>query len=434
MIKVGIIGFGTVGTGVVKILFKNRDLIRRRVGEDIVVARIADIDLERDRDLGFSLPRDILTRDASEIIEDEEIDIVVELVGGIEPARSFILEAMEKGKSVVTANKKLLAEKGSEIFERASQKGVELGFEASVGGGIPIIKPLKESLAGDRIEKIYGILNGTANYILTKMTFEGSSYQSALRDAQEKGFAEADPALDVRGIDAAHKLSILSSISFGVRIPFDSLYREGIEGVTPLDIKFSEEFGYRIKLLAIAKMKSDGRLELRVHPTLIPFEHLLSKIDWEYNAIYVEGESVGRLIFYGKGAGMMPTGAAVVGDIIDVARNIRSGAKSRVPVLSFEKLDDASVVPMDELKVPYYIRFQAVDRPGVLSKISGILGSKGISISQVIQKGRGERGVPIVMITHEAVEKDLMDALGEIGKLDVVLEKPFFLRIETLDG
>ncbi len=433
MIRVGIIGFGTVGTGVVKILFSNRSLIRRRAGVEVVVSKIADLDIERDRGLGFELPEGILTTDAWEIIEDDSIDIVVELVGGIEPAKTFILGAMDRGKSVVTANKKLLAESGKEIFEKVKEKRVHLGFEASVGGGIPIIKPLKETLAGDRIERIYGILNGTANYILTDMTVNGSSYESSLKDAQKKGFAEADPTLDVKGIDAAHKIAILSEIAFGVEIPFDSFYKEGIDTITPLDIEFVREFGFSVKLLGIAKDVGNG-IELRVHPTLVPSDHLLAKIDWEYNAIYVEGEAVGKTLYYGKGAGMMPTGTAVVGDIIDIARNMRSGCGVRVPALSFENLESAKIVPMDDIVTPYYIRFQAVDRPGVLSKISGILGEKGISIFQVIQKGRGERGVPIVMVTHDAKESALKSAMEEIGRLNVVLEEPFFIRIEKFDG
>ncbi len=428
MIRVGLIGFGTVGTGVVKILFENGNIIKRRTGFEVVLKKIADLDIERDRGLGFELPKDMLTTNAEEVINDPEIDIVVELIGGIEPAKTFILEAMERGKSVVTANKKLLAESGEEIFEKAAEKNVEIGFEASVGGGIPIIKVVKESLVGNRIKKIYGILNGTANYILTKMSVEGTDYHSALRDAQEKGFAEADPTLDVKGIDAAHKLTILAQLGFGVKFPFSEMYREGIDRIMPIDIEFSREFGYTVKLLCIAK--DDGNLEARVHPTLVPSHHMLSKVDWELNAIYVEGDAVGETLFYGRGAGMMPTGSAVVGDIVDVARNIKNKALGRVPVLSFVRLDTVKLKPMEELVTPYYIRFQAVDKPGVLSKISGILGAKGISISQVIQKGRGERGVPIVMITHEAREKDLMDALEEIGKLDVVLEKPFYIRIE----
>ena len=431
MVKVGLIGFGTVGTGVVRILFENRNVIKRRTGFDVVLKKIADLDIERDRGLGFEIPRDMLTTNAEEVINDPEIDIVVELIGGIEPAKTFILEAMDKGKSVVTANKKLLAEAGEEIFEKAREKGVEIGFEASVGGGIPIIKAVKESLVGNRIKKIYGILNGTANYILTKMSKEGTDYNLALKDAQEKGFAEADPTLDVKGIDAAHKLAILAQIGFGVKFPFSEMYREGIDKIMPIDIEFSREFGYTVKLLCIAK--DNGNLEARVHPTLIPSHHMLSKVDWELNAIYVEGDAVGETLFYGRGAGMMPTGSAVVGDIVDVARNIKNKALGRVPALSFVRLDPVRLKPMEDLVTPYYIRFQAVDKPGVLSKISGILGAKGISISQVIQKGRGERGVPIVMITHEAREKDLMEALEEIGKLDVVLEKPFYIRIEEFN-
>ncbi len=432
IVRVGLIGFGTVGSGVVKILFENRETIRKRTGFEIELKKIADLDIETDRNLGFEIPRHMLTTNAEEIINDPDIDIVVELIGGIEPAKTFILSAIDKGKSVVTANKKLLAESGAEIFEKAKEKNVELGFEASVGGGIPIIKAIKESFVGNNIRKVYGILNGTANYILTKMSKEGSSYEDALRDAQEKGFAEADPTLDVKGIDAAHKLAILAMISFGIGLNFDELYREGIDKIMPIDISFADEFGYTIKLLSIAKNEGSS-VEVRVHPTLIPSQHLLSKIDWEYNAIYVDGDAVEKTLFYGKGAGMMPTGSAVVADIVDVARNIVKKSLGRVPILSFCRFSHVKIKPVDDLVTPYYIRFQAMDRPGVLSKISGILGKENISISQVIQKGRSEKGVPIVMITHHAREKSVRNALKEIGKLDVVLEDPFYLRIEEFD-
>jgi homoserine dehydrogenase len=424
MVRVGIIGFGTVGSGTVKVLLQNSELIKKRTGLDIEIARIADLDIKKDR--GIRLPEGILTTNASDIIEDPDIDIVVELIGGIRPAKDFILRAIRNKKHVVTANKALLAEEGEEIFQEAKRNGVMLGFEASVAGGIPIIKVVREGLVGNRFLSIYGIINGTSNYILTRMTAEGLSFKEALSEAQRLGYAEADPTLDVEGIDATHKLTILASLAFGIPLSYKSIYREGITGITPLDINFAKELGYRIKLLAIAKL-TDGGLELRVHPTMVPEEYLISKVDGVFNAVYVEGDAVGPTLYYGRGAGDMPTGSAVVSDIVDIAKRLSSPE----PVRMAEPYGNTILKDMGEIVSMYYFRFTALDRPGVLSKISGILGEHNISIASVIQKGRRVGGaVPLVILTHMAKEKDVLKALSEIDRLSVVADRSFFLRVE----
>lgn len=429
-INIGIVGFGTVGTGTAKILIENSLLIEERVGTPIVVKKIADHDIEKEREINVDPA--ILTKDANEILNDPEIDIVVELIGGYGYAKEFILKAIDKGKHVVTANKALLAVHGDEIFRAAYRKGVDIGFEASVGGGIPIIRALKEGLVANRIESIYGIVNGTTNYILTKMTAEGKKFGDVLKKAQEKGYAEADPTFDVEGVDAAHKLAVLISLAYGVRIRFEDIYTEGISKITPLDIEFAREFGYRIKLLAITK-DDRGKIEARVHPTMLKESAMLANVDGVFNAIYVTGDAVGSTMFYGRGAGMMPTGSAVVSDIADIARNIIKKSHQRVPPLGCSEgcIKDAKVKDISETVNHYYIRFSAMDKPGVLSKISGILGENNISISSMIQKGRQVGGsVPIVMMTHEAKEKDVRKALDEIDRLPVVHEKTVFIRIE----
>ena len=429
-INVGIVGFGTVGTGTAKILIENSRLIEERVGAPIVVKKIADHRPEKDREI--KVDPSILTRDANEILNDPDIDIAVELIGGYGYAKEFILKAIDKGKHVVTANKALLAIHGDQIFKAAYGKGVDIGFEASVGGGIPIIRALKEGLVANRIESIYGIVNGTTNYILTKMTAGGENFADVLKEAQEKGYAETDPTFDVEGIDAAHKLAILISLAYGVRIRFEDIYTEGISRITPLDIEFAREFGYRIKLLAITK-DDKGKIEARVHPTMLKENAMLATVDGVFNAIYVTGDAVGSTMFYGRGAGMMPTGSAVVSDIVDIARNIIKKSNQRIPPMGCreECIKDAKVKDISETVNHYYIRFSAMDRPGVLSKISGILGENNISISSMIQKGREIEGaVPIVMMTHEARERDIRKALDEIDRLPVVHDKTVFIRIE----
>jgi len=429
-INIGIIGFGTVGTGVVKILQKSSDLIERRLGVPIRIKAIADIDTGRFR--GVKIEDGTFTTDPLEVIEDREIRIVVELIGGIETAKTLILKAIERGKDVVTANKALLALYGEEIYKAAEGNNVEIGFEGAVGGGIPIIRALKEGLVANRIESIYGIINGTSNYILTKMTEEGKGFSEALREAQAKGYAEADPTLDVEGTDSAHKLVILATLAFGTPVRIYDIYTEGISRITPLDINFAREFGYKIKLLAIAKMVDD-EIELRVHPTMIPEEYLISKVDGVFNAIYVVGDALGSSMFYGRGAGQMPTASAVLSDIIEISRNAIKGCKRRVPAFAFQpdKRRRLEVKKMEEVISRYYLRFSALDRPGVLSRIAGVLGAHNISISSVIQKGRKEgEAVPVVMMTHEAKERDVRDALSEIDLLPVVDSKTVFIRVE----
>jgi len=431
-IKVGLIGFGTVGSGVGRILQKNSKLIEKRMGAKLTLKRIADIDLETDR--GVKLKPGVLTRRAEDVIKDPEIDMVMELMGGIEPAKTFILKAIRNKKHIVTANKALLALHGDEIFREAHRFGVDVNFEASVGGGIPLIRSIKEGLVANRIHSIFGILNGTSNYILSKMTDEGRNFKEVLKEAQEKGYAEADPTYDIEGIDAAHKLAILVRLAFGTPFQFKEIFIGGISEITPLDIQFGREFGYRIKLLAIAKIDK-GKIEARVHPTLIPESHLLSTVEGVFNAIYIKGDAVGPTLFYGQGAGQMPTGSAVVSDLVELGRNVLTRASGhRVPLLSFQEsaIEKIPLKKMDDVVMPFYMRFSALDRPRVLSKISGILGKNEISISAVIQKGRQVNGaVPVVMMTHEAKERNVHRALKEIDRLGVILGKTMFIRVEN---
>ncbi len=427
-ISIGIIGFGTVGTGVVRILLKKREELERRLGFPLIIGKIADTDIKRKRRI--KLPRGILTTNAEAVINDPSIDIVVELIGGTHPAKEYILKATKRGKHVVTANKLLLATEGSDIFRAAQKNKIEIGFEAAVAGGIPIIKIIRESLIGNKVQAIYGIINGTSNYILTKMTEEGLDFSTALKEAQALGYAETDPTLDVEGIDSAHKLAILASLSFGVPSSFKKIYTEGITRITPLDINFASEFGYKIKLLAIAK-QTNRDIELRVHPTMLPKEYIISSVNNIFNAVYVEGDAVGSALYYGKGAGEMPTGSAVVSDIVDIARNIRTGAVNRIQGIGTPEEPNLRIKKMEDVYSSYYFRFSALDKPGVLSRISGILGAHNISIKSVIQKGRRkEKAVPLVMMTHEAKEKDVTYALKEINKLSIVSGKAMYIRVE----
>jgi homoserine dehydrogenase len=429
-IQIGLIGFGTVGTGVVRLLTEQREMLSRRLGADLVLKKVAD--LEPDRPRAVTLERDRLTTRAADILDDPEIDIVVELIGGCDAARDYVQSSIDRGKHVVTANKALLAHYGNELLAQAAAKQVEIAFEASVCGGIPVILALRQGLAANRIQELFGILNGTANYILTQMSQSGASYSQALREAQEKGYAEADPTLDVEGLDAAHKLAILMSLAYGARLDLDSIAVEGISRLDPLDLQFAWEFGYCLKLLAITR--DDGhRVEARVHPTLIPRSHMLANVKGAMNAIYLTGDAVGPVLLYGQGAGMMPTASAVVSDILDVARNLRRGAPCRIPALGCEQALNTTrlIKPMNDLVTNYYFRFAALDRPGVLSQVSGILGKYGISIAAVIQKGREVAGtVPIVMITHEAREADARQAMREIDQLPVVSPPAVYYRIE----
>ncbi len=427
----GLIGFGTIGTGVIKLLRENDELIRKRLGARLVIKKIADVDIETPRSV--PVEREQLTTDVNEILMDKDISIVVELVGGCTHAKTFILDAIRNGKHVVTANKALIATYGNEIFDAADDGKVNIGFEASVGGTIPIIKTLKESLAGNNIESIFGIMNGTCNYILTKMTSKGRDFASVLKDAQDLGFAEADPTYDIEGVDTAHKLAIVLSLSYGKRVELDSIYREGISEINQQDIEFAGELGYTIKLLAIAIRRGET-IEARIHPTMIPFDHMLASVNGNYNAFHLVGDASDSVFLHGQGAGMMPTASAVVGDMIDISRDIIAGIWRRVPLRSYKKegIKDIKLLAMDDVKTNYYLRFAAVDRPGVLSAISGILGSYNIGISSVIQKEKKleRNAVPLVVTTYKAREKDVQMALKEIDKLDVVLGKTTLLRIE----
>ncbi len=431
-VNVGVLGFGTVGSGTVKILLEQAHLLEQRAGVPIKLTWICDKDLDTPRDV--KTPQDILTKDVNDLFEDPNLHILVELIGGIEPARSLILEAIKRGKHIVTANKALLAIHGHEIFAAAAETGVEVAFEASVGGGIPVIKGVKEGLVANNLHTVMGIMNGTANYILTRMTEEGEEFTQVLKRAQELGYAEADPTYDVEGIDTAHKLAIMATLAFGCPVTLDDVYTEGISNITPLDIAFAKELGYRIKLLAIGKKTSQG-IELRVHPTMIPETHLLSQVGGAYNAFYLIGDSVGKILMYGLGAGQMPTGSAVVADIVDIARDISTGCVGRVAPLGlpFGNLEGLKRRPMESLESKYYFRFSVLDKPGVLASISGILGEKGISIASVVQKGRDTKGsVPIVMLTHEAREANVRQALDVIDQLEVVSDRTMLIRMEDL--
>jgi homoserine dehydrogenase len=431
-INVGLLGFGTVGSGTARILLEQQKIINARFGGNINLKWICDKDRGSDR--GFPVPEGILTDDLDMVLNDPDVDIFIELIGGLEPARTFVLKAIDKGKHIVTANKALLATHGFEIFRAASEKGVEVGFEASVGGGIPCIKAIKEGLAANNIQTVMGIMNGTANYILSRMTEEGEGFEEVLKDAQKLGYAEADPTYDIEGIDTAHKLAIMSTLAFGCKVTLDDIFTEGISGITPVDIAFAGELGYKVKLLAIGRSSEEG-IEVRIHPTMIPASHLLAQVSGAYNALYMTGDSVGKVMLYGMGAGQMPTGSAVVADVMDIARDIAAGAVGRQHAfgIPFDSIRPAVIRPVAELSGKYYCRFNAKDRPGVLSAISGILSNHGISIESVVQKKHDfETIVPIVMLTHEAVEKDINSALKEIEALDIISEKPMIIRIEEL--
>ncbi|MCS6318525.1 MAG: homoserine dehydrogenase [Nitrospira sp.] len=432
-IGVGLIGFGTVGTGVARVLIENAELIRRRVGVPVNLVRIADLDITRDR--GIAIPAGVLTTDIQQVLTDSRVDIVIELMGGYDLAKRVILDAVQRGKHVVSANKALLAVHGEEIFAAASRQGVDLGFEASVGGGIPVIRALMEGLAANNIQSIYGIINGTSNYILSRMTSEGQRFDEVLEEAKRAGYAEADPTFDVAGIDSAHKLTIMVSLAYGTPVNFKDIYTEGITGLTPLDIAYAKEFGFTIKLLAIAKF-SDGEIEARVHPTMVPSASQIAKVDGVYNAIQLVGDAVEDVVLYGRGAGSMPTGSAVVSDVMAIARNLLKDAAGRVPPASYQpdQRRPLRMRPMEEIVSLYYIRFMVLDRPGVLSQIAGVLGRHGISISSVLQQGRKEgQTVPVVIMTHMAKERDIQSALREINPMPYISEPTVLIRVEGRD-
>jgi len=428
-INIGLIGFGNIGCGVIKILQLRKSLLSQKIGIEIVIKKICDKDIIKKR--GLSIDKNLLTTDANEIINDPQIDIVVELIGGLSPAKEFILSALKKGKHVVTANKALLAKCGNELFSEAAERGKNIYFEASVGAGIPIIKSIKEGLVANKFSSIFGIVNGTSNYVLTQMSKENCSFENAIASAKAKGFAEKDPTMDIQGIDSAHKLVLLTYLAFGKIVAIKDIFIEGISQVSALDIAYAKELGYEIKLLAIAKKELD-ELEVRVHPTFLPSEHLLSSVDGVFNAIYVSSDLAGDIMFYGPGAGQLPAASAVVSDIVDLTQDIKAGL-FRPTLNSIEDNSIKGLRKIDEFENKYYIRIMAVDKPGVLAKIAGILSKFGISIASVTQKERlKSQVVPVVMVTHEVKEKNLRGALKMIDKLADIKEKSVAIRIEGL--
>ncbi len=429
-INIGIVGMGTVGTGIAKIMVQNKDIISARLGAELILKKAADLDIERERGIDFG--PDLLTTDPFLVTDDPDIAVVAEMVGGTGIAKEVIERAIENGKHVVTANKALLAEHGNALFEKAEKKGVALAFEASVGGCMPIIKTIRETLVSNRIEAVTGILNGTCNYILTRITNEGITFADALKDAQSKGYAEADPTLDVGGFDTAHKLAIISALAYGMKINLEDIYIEGISDITPMDIEFAKDCGYRIKLLAIGKFDGSA-VEARIHPTMVPLSNQLANVSGSMNAVSLTGDGVGNMVLSGRGAGMMPTATAVLSDVADIARNILAGGGIRVPMRSYQaaNIREVPIRPIDDIKTHYYFRFTVFDRPGVLSKIAGILGNHGISIKSVHQTERKlDGGVPLFMLTHRANEADVQSSLKEISAMEVSTQNPVLIRIE----
>jgi homoserine dehydrogenase len=432
-VRLGLLGLGTVGAGVVKLLLAQRASLEERAGCRLTLRRIADVDLTRPRE-GLDLATLPLASDAGAVLDDPEVDIVIELVGGLEPARSLIVRAMAAGKHVVTANKALLAHHGVQLYDEARRRGVTLAFEAAVAGGIPLIRAVKDGLVANRILAVAGIVNGTCNYVLSKMADEGLDFAVVLKEAQARGYAEADPTLDVDGHDSAHKLQILVSLAFRTFVDLKDIYTEGIAKVTDQDIAYARELGYTIKLLAIAKA-IDGGVEARVHPTMIPSASPLAAVSGVFNAVFITGDAVGDLMFYGRGAGQLPTASAIWSDTLEIARRIAHG----IPALALElPAVGTATLPlrsMPSVRSGYYLRVMAQDRPGVLSRITGILGEHGISIASMIQKGRGPaEAVPVVMMTHEATERDVQAALSEIDRLAVVALPTTLIRVEGGPG
>jgi len=432
-INVGLLGIGTVGGGTWDVLNRNADEIRRRAGRAIRISQVADKAVGKARK-SVGKKAKVLS-DAFRVVRDAQIDIIVELIGGTTIAKELVLEAIRNGKHVVTANKALLATHGTEIFAAAQKNGVMVAFEGSVGGGIPIIKALREGLAANRIEWIAGIINGTSNFILSEMRDKGLDFSAALGEAQRRGYAEADPSFDIEGIDAAHKLTILSALAFGIPMQFKKCFREGIERLTRADIGYAEELGYRIKLLGITRRAAKG-IELRVHPTLVPARRLLANVEGVMNGILVKGDAVGPTLYYGAGAGSQPTASAVVADLIDITRLITADPEHRVPHLAFQpdQLADTPILPIGEVETSYYLRMRVLDQPGVLADITRILADSRISIDAMVQKepGKGESRVNIVMLTHRALEKNVSRAMAKIEKLSTVVGKVTRIRLEEL--
>ena len=431
-VKVGLLGLGTVGGGTLAVLRRNAQEIARRAGRDIVVRMAAVRNLEKARKIAGDLE---LTTDPMAVVNHPEVDVVVELIGGYEPARELVLQAINNGKHVVTANKALIAKHGNEIFAAAQKKGVMVAFEAAVAGGIPVIKAIREGLAANRIEWLAGIINGTTNFILTAMRDQGRDFADVLAEAQRLGYAEADPTFDVEGIDAAHKLTILASIAFGIPLQFDKAYTEGITRITREDVDYAGQLGYRIKLLGIAR-RSDSGVELRVHPTLIPQRRLIANVDGVMNAVLVCGDAVGPTLYYGAGAGAEPTASAVVADLVDVVRTMTSDPENRVPHLAFQPdaLSDLPILPVEEIETAYYRRLQAEDKPGVLAEVTRILGEAQISIEAVLQKepAEGESTVPVILLTRRVQERNMNRAIAQIEKLAAIKGSVTRIRLETL--
>jgi homoserine dehydrogenase len=432
-INVGLLGIGTVGSGTWDVLSRNASEIERRAGRGIRITQVADKDVKRAASIVKKNAR--VTADAFSLVKDKSIDIVIELIGGTTISRELVLEAIKHGKQVVTANKALLATHGNEIFKAAQKKGVMVAFEASVAGGIPIIKALREGLAANRVEWIAGIINGTSNFILSEMRAKGLTFASVLKEAQKRGYAEADPTFDIEGVDAAHKLTILSALAFGIPMQLNKAYIEGISRLTQEDIRYAEELGYRIKLLGITKRKPKG-IELRVHPTLVPARRLIANVEGVMNAILVNGDAAGPTLYYGAGAGSMPTASAVVADLVDVTRLITADPGQRVPHLAFQpdRLAKDPILPIGDVETSYYLRMRVQDRPGVLADVTRILADSRISIDAMVQKepGEGESRVDIVMLTHKAIERNVNAAMAKIEKLSTVLGKVTRIRLEEL--
>jgi homoserine dehydrogenase len=433
-VKIGILGLGTVGGGTVTVLSRNREEIARRAGREIRVVQASARDLKKQRACDTTGIE--LVADPAAIVRNPDIDVVVELMGGTEPARTLILEAIANGKHVVTANKYLIALHGNEIFAAAQKKGVMVAFEAAVAGGIPIIKMLREGLTANRIEWLAGIINGTSNFILTEMREKGADFADVLKEAQRLGYAEADPTFDVEGIDAAHKLTILAAIAFGIPLNFKRAYVEGISKVTRADVAYAEELGYRLKLLGIAR-RTNGGVELRVHPTLIPVRRLLANVDGAMNAVLVKGDAVGPTMFYGAGAGAEPTASAVVADLVDVVRTLTTDPNNRVPHLAFQpdRMADLPIRAIEDIETAYYLRLHAVDKPGVLADVTRILADLSISIEAILQKepSAGDATVPIIILTHRVKERNMNEAIARIEKLDAIKGRAARIRLEHLN-
>ncbi len=424
VIKVGLLGLGTVGKGVYRLLTGNAENISQKICTNLEIAGILVRDMKKPR--GIPVNQDLLTDNYTDLIDNPEIDIIIEVMGGVHPALEYVTQALKKGKCVVTANKNMIALHGKELFEAAQENHVDLLFEGSAGGGIPIIRPLKQCLAANRLQKIMGIINGTTNYILTKMTLEGKSLSLSLSEAQAKGYAEADPASDIEGLDAAYKLSILASIAFNSRVSLEDVHIEGISKINERDILYAKELGYIIKLLGIAKDTDEG-IEARVHPTFVPAGHPLSAVNDVFNAIFIQGDAIGETMFYGRGAGEMPTASAVVSDVMDAARNLLNGVAGYIGCTCYEQ---KPVLPIGFVESKYYLRLLVADRPGVLASIAYAFGDKGVSLASVIQKNTDKKLAELVMVTHQVKEQNLQDALKVIEKLPAVDEISNVIRVE----